>query len=897
MSRKASHRTQETPPATVRRGRNGARPKPLAWESAALVELSASRALAEGDVGAFLREVTVAAARFVEVARVGVWLLDESGERLTCELLYDRAAGSHSDGVVFLASEHRRYFAALETARVLDATDASEDPRTNEFASHYLAPNGIAAMLDAPIRVGGRVVGVVCHEHLGGPRSWNDTEQRFAASVADLVALALERAGRTHAEDSLRQSMERYRTLVESVRDAIFTLDRQGCIESLNLAFEQILGFSREEWIGKHFAPLLHPDDLPAAADRMRRVLSGESPPPYELRIRTAQGDFKVGEFQPTPRWDRGEVIGVLGVARDVSERKRTEAANRALLDLARETAGALDLDELLRSVLERTADAVPADLVIISREDPVTGLVRVIAHRGVPEDALPAVLALRFTPGSTFGGRVYGGETIVMNEPPDGSIAAASVGLETMGVTALLVAPLRFGSHSFGALVVGRRGGSGLSPAQVELCEAIARQVAGAIEVAELYREKEEEARVAAALARVGQEMISTLDAPVLVERFCRVTREVLDADISHTFLYDEASQEFVPIAGVGETAVPWSALQAIRVPRVSVAESFARLESQDVLRLAAGEGAGTAIDHLMADYGIVTGMLMALRRGNEVVGVQSVGLKSAGAVFSPAQERIARGIAHIASLALENARLFEQLESASRLKSDFVATISHELRTPLNVILGYASLLAEGAFGPLLEAQADAVRRLERSGKALFDLVSATLDLSRLEAGRIQVDDEDLDVSALSLEIVREATEESQRRGLALETRIEGPPRRVRTDRGKLKLVLGNLVANALKFTEHGKIVLACEDRDDGVEFRIDDTGPGIPESQREMIFEPFRQGDASPSRRHGGAGLGLYIVRRVLDLLGGWVHLESQVGLGTTFRVWVPRRRSGS
>ena len=897
MSRKASHRTQETPPASVRRGRTGARPKPLSWESAALVELSASPALAEGDFGAFLREATVAAARFVEVARVGVWLLDETGERLTCELLYDRTSERHADGVTFVASEHARYFAALETARVVDASDAASDPRTSEFASHYLAPNGITAMLDAPFRVGGRVVGVVCHEHVGGVRAWNDNEQRFAASVADLVALAFERAARTRAEDSLRQSADRYRTLVDNVRDAIFTLDRQGRIESLNLAFEQILGFRREDWIGKHFAPLLHPDDLLDAAERMSRVLAGEFPPSYELRIRTAEGDFKVGEFRPTPRYENGEIVGVLGVARDVSERKRTEAANRALLDLARETAGALDLDELLRTVLERTAEAVPADLVIVSREDPVTGLVRVIAHRGVREEALPAVLALRFKPGSTFSGRVYGGETIVMNEPATGGIAAAASGFETMGVTALLVAPLRFGGRSFGALVVGRRGGGGISPAQVELCEAIARQVAGAIEVAELYREKEEEARVAAALARVGQEMISSLDAPVLVERFCRVTREVLGADMSHTFLFDEASQEFVPIAGVGETAVPWSALQAIRVPRGSVAASFARLEGEGILCIDAGEGADGVIDQLMAAYGIEAGLLMSLRRGDEVVGVQSVGFRSSESALSPVLERIARGVAHIASLAFENARLFEQLESASRLKSDFVATISHELRTPLNVILGYASLLGEGAFGSLSDAQLDAVRRLERSGKALFELVSATLDLSRLEAGRIQVDDDDVDAAALCLDIVREGKEEGQRRGLGLEAQIAGQPERIRTDGGKLKLVLGNLVANALKFTEQGQVVLACEESNDGVEFRVADTGPGIPESQREMIFEPFRQGDASPSRRHGGAGLGLYIVRRVLDLLGGWVRVESEVGRGTTFHVWVPRRREGA
>src|SRR5690606_6221079 len=145
-------------------------------------------------------------------------------------------------------------------------------------------PHGIRSMCDAPLRIGGRVVGIVCHEHVGTPRTWTDEEKRFASSVADLVALAIERSGRQAAEARLREAMERYRHVLENVRDAIYTLDRDGRIESLNLAFEQLLGFSRDDWIGRHFAPLIHPDDLGTAMELMERVLSGESPPPYELR-------------------------------------------------------------------------------------------------------------------------------------------------------------------------------------------------------------------------------------------------------------------------------------------------------------------------------------------------------------------------------------------------------------------------------------------------------------------------------------------------------------------------------------------------------------------------------------------------------------------------------------
>jgi signal transduction histidine kinase len=288
---------------------------------------------------------------------------------------------------------------------------------------------------------------------------------------------------------------------------------------------------------------------------------------------------------------------------------------------------------------------------------------------------------------------------------------------------------------------------------------------------------------------------------------------------------------------------------------------------------------------------YGVTAGLYMALRRGDELIGVQSATYRGRTASFTPQQKRIARGIAQIASLALNNARLLEQAESANRLKSDFLATISHELRTPLNAIMGYTDLLLEETFGPLLAEQREALQAVQRAAYEEFGLVTATLDISRLEAGRLPVETSEVNVQELIEELRQEAGHGQRKPGLHIEWRMAPELSRLHTDRAKLKIILKNLLSNAVKFTDRGSITMEVNLQGNGVEFGVTDTGIGIPSEVLPIIFEPFRQGDSSTTRRHGGLGLGLYIARRMLELLGGTVTVESELGKGSTFRVWVP------
>ena len=397
--------------------------------------------------------------------------------------------------------------------------------------------------------------------------------------------------------------------------------------------------------------------------------------------------------------------------------------------------------------------------------------------------------------------------------------------------------------------------------------------------------------AEVTTALACVGQEMVSSLDTPVLLSKLCRLTTEVLACDVSYTLLWDREKDVLAPVAGYGDTKEQWESIRALLIPRAALAESVALIEREGFVHWVSGEARDPAAAALATRYGITASLSVVLRRGAEMSGLLMAGYRGRREPFGAQQGRIARGVAQLASMALENARLVAELRRADRLKSEFVATISHELRTPLNAIVGYNELLREGEFGPLTAQQADVMRRVQQSSLQLLELINATLDLSRLEKGELPLDLRDVELPGLLRQIDADTRALPEKPGVHLLWEVALHLPRLRTDPGKLSLILKNLIANALKFTERGSVTVAVRGCHDGMEIAVTDTGVGIAPKDHAIIFEPFRQIEPCMTRRYSGVGLGLHIVRRMLDALGGTITLDSELGRGSTFRVWLP------
>jgi signal transduction histidine kinase len=215
----------------------------------------------------------------------------------------------------------------------------------------------------------------------------------------------------------------------------------------------------------------------------------------------------------------------------------------------------------------------------------------------------------------------------------------------------------------------------------------------------------------------------------------------------------------------------------------------------------------------------------------------------------------------------------------------------MSHELRTPLHAITGYNDLVLDGDFGPLTPDQADALGHVRNSVCHLREVIDGILDLSRLERGQLPLKVTDVHIPELTQRLAEEIAGNMDKPAIVLSWELEPALPMVRTDPDKLMVVLKNVIANAIKFTAEGHVTVTVGADEHGLELAVADTGIGMSPETLQLIFEPFRQGERYLTRRFDGLGLGLYVVRRLLDVLGGSIDVESELGRGSCFRIRVP------
>jgi PAS domain S-box-containing protein len=701
---------------------------------------------------------------------------------------------------------------------------------------------------------------------------------------------------------------DRYRQMFEKNRTVQLLIDpTTGLIVDANPAAVEFYGYELTTLKGMKISDINLASEEQLASG-IRKAVSEQSPM-FLVRHRLASGELRDVEVRSSPVTLGSQQL-LHSIIQDVTEKVRAEAALRHQLNfeklIGRISRLFLDapLEEINTSIhqaLQLIGEFVDVDrsyLYLVSHDLTTIEQGYEWCAPGVRSE-LKKTLAIAVESFSWAAEQLLTHEILhvprVADLPPEASVERAE--FEAQGVQSALLVPLLFdpilGFLGFEVVHKEKR----WSDESLTLLKIIREIIVQALQRRRAEVARQEEARVTAALARVGQELIVSLRSPMALDRLCQVTAEVMGCAYSQTFLWDPKEEAYLLVANWGDSPEQVEAFRFVRFSAQQVQEFVDRLQQDDIVQIEIARAPSSLpvpVEYFV-QRGVTLILLMGLRQGGKVVGVQTAGFRDRHEPCSLQHQRIARGIAQIASLVLENIRLFEEAERANRLKTDFLATMSHELRTPLNIIIGYTDLLLDGDFGELVGEQAQLLRRVDASARELLELITATLDVSRFEAGRLSIEVQMVDMVKFMEELRQEVTNRILKPEVLLEWDIPGTLLLLRTDRAKLKVIVKNLLGNALKFTERGVVRTEVRTALDGVEISVSDTGMGIPADLLPVIFDMFRQGKSAPAQGYGGFGLGLYIVRRLLELLGGTVSVESEVGRGSTFRVYIPHATS--
>ncbi len=395
----------------------------------------------------------------------------------------------------------------------------------------------------------------------------------------------------------------------------------------------------------------------------------------------------------------------------------------------------------------------------------------------------------------------------------------------------------------------------------------------------------------VNSALSRLRRNLEWSSDVSVMLHRLCRATCETMGCDASHTYLLRPEEQDFALVAGHGDGSEQWQMLREVQLPRDQVAGLIAALEQDEIFEVRAEHLPDSLREKVRATLMVETTLFIALRRGSELIGFHTACLRRPGAAFAERQMQLARGVAPLVSLALENAVLVQELTRSGRRKAEFVTAISHEIRTPLHVILGWTSLLLEESIMPQSDEFRDVLGRIDRSGKQIADVLEAATDLNRVDVVAHDKHDSETSLEDVFRDVEREMRPECESSGLAFGWSFERNLPTVFGERDKVRVVLRHLIENALRFTRAGNVIIAARRRAGGVELAVSDTGIGLGPQALSGIFEPFQAVGQPVRGEASGTGLGLHAVQSLVETLGGEIEVESEVGVGSTFRVWLP------
>jgi PAS domain S-box-containing protein len=722
---------------------------------------------------------------------------------------------------------------------------------------------------------------------------------------------------RRRAEEKLLQTA----AIVENSDDAIISKNLDGIILSWNPGAERLYGYTAAEAIGQPVTMLIpsdRPDEEPRILAQIRR---GERVDHYETVRRHKDGTLVDVSLTVSPVRDTGgRIVGASKIARDITGRKKAE---KELLERAHLSALGADvgvaltqtnaLPEMLHACAEAMVhhlDAAFARVWTLNEEEQLLELqasAGLYTHLDGPHSRVPVgqykigLIAKERAPHMT-------------NDVPHDPRISDHKWAAREGMVAFAGYPLIVAERLVG--VMGLFARHPLNEATLQAMSSIANGIALGIERKRAEEELREQAEVIEMVNRLGQTLAAELDQHKLVQAVTDAATEISGAHFG-SFFYNVLDERGASYMLYTLSGVPREAFAHFPMPRAT--DIFAPTFNGKGTVLIADVKKDPRYGKNSPYYGMPEGHLPVtsylavpvVSRSGEVLGGLFFGHPEEG-VFTERAARVVEGLATQASVAMDNAKLFEAVQRArteaeqsaaekerlyreaqesSRLKDEFLATVSHELRTPLTSILGWAHMLRTRGFGDADAAKA--LETIERNARAQAQLIDDLLDVSRIITGKLRIDVRPVDPNSFieaAIEAVRPAAEA---KGVRVQRIMDTGVVTVSGDPVRLQQVVWNLLSNAIKFTPRGgRVQVRLERVNSHVEIGVSDSGSGIAPEFLPYVFDRFRQADQRTTRQHGGLGLGLAIVRHLVELHGGSVRAESPgKGQGSTFTVLLP------
>ena len=670
---------------------------------------------------------------------------------------------------------------------------------------------------------------------------------------------------------------ERLALVVESSEDAIVSKDLAGIVQTWNKGAERIFGYTAAEMVGQSITRLIPPDLLDEERSILQRQRQGERIEHYETLRLTKDGRLINVSLTVSPIRDAaGKVVGAAKIARDISEQKLAEAALRRS-------------EEELRAL----ADSIPQLAWTAQADGYITWF-----NRGWHD----------YT-GTTFEEvEGWGWQSVHDEKVLPRVLSHWHESLRT-GTPFEMEFPLRGADGKFRWFLTRVR------PIRDETGRVV-RWFGTNTDVDEVKRAREalwDESRLLNLLNETGKSIASDLDLPTMVQTVTDATTQLSGAEFG-AFFYnttDEAGESFLLFALSGARREDFEQFGQPRATPLfgPTFNGQGPIRCDDVtLDPRYGKWGGMPAGHLpVRSYLAVP----VISRNGEVFGGLFFGHSQPG-MFSERSERLVSGLSAYAALAIDNARLYEraqraaeerqqflnaergareEAERASYMKDEFLATLSHELRTPLNAIVGWAQVLRMRGHSDAEVLEGLAV--IDRNAKVQAQLIEDLLDMSRIISGKVRLDVQRVDIQDVVQAALASVQHSANSKDIRLQVVLDPRAGIVLGDPSRLQQCFWNLLSNAIKFTpKGGKIQVSLARINSHLEFTVVDNGQGISAEFLPLVFERFRQADASTTRQHGGLGLGLSIVKNLVELHGGAVSAESAgLGLGATFRIELP------